>query len=331
MTTSPTIDIAIDNLVQSPFNRKVFNDEYLKGLAADIKVNGILQALTVRQIPHVERIEPSPGYQIIIGEHRWRAAKKAGLTNVPCRVIEATDSEVVLLQLSENKHHNRLNALDEAASYYHLKTLGLDIPTISKRVGMSTAHVYAYLALNSCGDVLRSAVRDGKISGSHAARLQSVDESEHAAYIQRIVRDNMSVRELEVELKRKANAVKGAKQRAKMDKHKPKAKIQQLNDHAEKEIAWRAEVARQILKKISKPSTADIADLATMEIGMVNAKNVKLFKPRNVGQKIALSLFEWDLNGWNKPKSLLALAKRYKVDVKKIQKQIKSKKAKGAK
>ena len=337
--TPETINIPTGNITQSPFNRTVVRDDYLKQLAEDIKVRGILQALTVRKSPSPDGVAAGRVYQLIIGEHRWRAAMLAGLETVPCRVIEAEDKEVVLLQRSENVNRKHFNVLDEAKSLQHLVTMGMTPPEIAKELKKSVANVYATLTLNDCSNALRDAVRDGRLSGSHAVRLQTVDESEHKQWIQRIVENNISVRELEDMLKRIADSAKGKKQREKMKKHAPKAgtKLGQLKEKEKHEQAWRLEVAKQILAKIKTPSGADIADLTKMELSMVSPKTVQQFKPKNVGQKIALALFDSELSGWNAPTALLSLAKRYKVDVKKVKKSmvkksvVKQSKAKGAK
>jgi len=337
--TPETINIPTGNITQSPFNRTVVRDDYLKQLAADIKVRGILQALTVRKSPSPDGVAAGRVYQLIIGEHRWRAAMLAGLETVPCRVIEAEDKEVVLLQRSENVNRKHFNVLDEAKSLQHLVTMGMTPPEIAKELKKSVANVYATLTLNDCSNALRDAVRDGRLSGSHAVRLQTVDESEHKQWIQRIVENNISVRELEDMLKRIADSAKGKKQREQMKKHAPKAgtKLGQLKEKEKHEQAWRLEVAKQILAKIKTPSGADIADLTKMELSMVSPKTVQQFKPKNVGQKIALALFDSELSGWNAPTALLSLAKRYKVDVKKVKKSmvkksvVKQSKAKGAK
>jgi len=337
--TPETINIPTGNITQSPFNRTVVRDDYLKQLAEDIKVRGILQALTVRKSPSPDGVAAGRVYQLIIGEHRWRAAMLAGLETVPCRVIEAEDKEVVLLQRSENVNRKHFNVLDEAKSLQHLVTMGMTPPEIAKELKKSVANVYATLTLNECSNALRDAVRDGRLSGSHAVRLQTVDESEHKQWIQRIVENNISVRELEDMLKRIADSAKGKKQREKMKKHAPKAgtKLGQLKEKEKHEQAWRLEVAKQILAKIKTPSGADIADLTKMELSMVSPKTVQQFKPKNVGQKIALALFDSELSGWNAPTALLSLAKRYKVDVKKVKKSmvkksvVKQSKAKGAK
>jgi len=202
--------------------------------------------------------------------------------------------------------------------------MGMTPPEIAKELKKSVANVYATLTLNECSNALRDAVRDGRLSGSHAVRLQTVDESEHKQWIQRIVDNNISVRELEDMLKRIADSAKGKKQRAKMNRLSRKGvsrtKLGQLKEKEKHEQAWRLEVAKQILAKIKTPSGADIADLTKMELSMVSPKTVQQFKPKNVGQKIALALFDSELSGWNKPTALLSLAKRYKVDVKKVKK-----------
>jgi ParB/RepB/Spo0J family partition protein len=195
MTDLQLLAVPVDELAPSPFNRNVINDDSLKELTASIAANGVLQALTVRPSSRT-----GVKYEIVIGEHRWRAAIKAKLATVPCSLVTATDTEAILMQLEENLKRKDPNALEVGASYLHLSKLGLKPDEIAKKSGKSLAHVYAHLSLNKASEVLRNAVADGSITGSHAGRLVSMPEKEQKDWVERIKRQGMSVHDFEKNL-----------------------------------------------------------------------------------------------------------------------------------
>ena len=145
--------------------RKDFNEESLQELADSIAVHGILQPLLVRPLSN-------GGYQIVAGERRWRAARMAGLTEVPAVVRELSDSEMAEIALVENLQREDLNPLEEAEGYgFLIDTYGLTQEEIAKAVGKSRPAVTNALRLLGLPQEVRAALAEGKISAGHARAL----------------------------------------------------------------------------------------------------------------------------------------------------------------
>ena len=176
--------------------RKQFDPESLADLAVSIREHGIIQPLTVRKLQ-------SGYYQIIAGERRWRAARMAGLSQVPVVVIEADDRKAMELAMIENLQREDLNPMEEAEGYHTLmEQYGLTQEETSQRVGKSRSAVAnALRLLNLCKEV-RALVEEGKLTGGHARALVplTADVQQKAAAI--IVKDDLSVRQTELLVKK---------------------------------------------------------------------------------------------------------------------------------
>ena len=173
--------------------RQDFDEEELASLADSIGTHGIVQPLTVRQLP-------SGYYQIIAGERRWRAARIAGLHEVPAVVIEADDKKTMELALIENLQRQDLNPVEEALGYQTLMAdYGLTQEETAKRVGKSRPTVANALRLLSlCPDVLEM-VRSGQLSAGHArAVLTLKTEKQQKEVAQKIIALGLSVRQAEL-------------------------------------------------------------------------------------------------------------------------------------
>lgn len=173
--------------------RQDFDEEELAALAESIATHGIVQPLTVRQLP-------SGYYQIIAGERRWRAARQAGLHEVPAVVIEADDKKTMELALIENLQRQDLNPVEEAMGYQTLMSdYGLTQEETAKRVGKSRPTVANALRLLSlCPEVLEL-VRNGQLSAGHArAVLTLKTEKQQKDVAQKIVALGLSVRQAEL-------------------------------------------------------------------------------------------------------------------------------------
>ena len=172
--------------------RKEFEPEAMQALADSIAEHGLIQPLTVR--------EAGNGYyQIIAGERRWRAARMAGLEEVPVLVIEADDRKVMELALVENLQREDLNPMEEAQGY---KTLmdeyGLTQNETAQRVGKSRPAVANALRLLSLSDELAELVRDGTLSPGHARALLGLkSEKLRLQAAQRVIALQLSVRQTE--------------------------------------------------------------------------------------------------------------------------------------
>ena len=177
--------------------RKRFDEETLTDLAESIRLHGILQPLTVRRLA-------SGYYQIIAGERRWRAAKQAGLIEVPAIIVEADDRKVMELGLIENLQREDLNPMEEAMGYQALiEEYGLTQEEAARRVGKSRPAVANALRLMALPDAIRALVEEGKLSAGHARALLSVpDSTSQKKLAQKVVAEGLSVRQTEALAKR---------------------------------------------------------------------------------------------------------------------------------
>ena len=177
--------------------RKFFDEDALHDLADSIREHGIIQPLTVRRLA-------SGYYQIIAGERRWRAARLAGLTEVPAVIIEADDKKVMELGLIENLQREDLNPMEEAEGYEVLmRDYGMTQEDVARRMGKSRPAVANALRLLSLPEGVRPLVEDGKLSAGHARAVLSVKGGEKAqtAFADLIVNNGLSVRQAEEKAK----------------------------------------------------------------------------------------------------------------------------------
>ena len=173
--------------------RQDFDEEELQALADSIEEHGIIQPLTVRQLD-------SGYYQIIAGERRWRAARIAGLDEVPVVVMEADDRKAMELALIENLQRQDLNAVEEALGYQSLmEDYGLTQDEAAKRVGKSRPAVANSLRLlGLCPEVLDK-LRKGELTAGHArAILMLKSEKKQQEAAQKIIALGLSVRQAEL-------------------------------------------------------------------------------------------------------------------------------------
>lgn len=173
--------------------RHDFDEEELAALAASIEEHGIIQPLTVRQVP-------SGYYQIIAGERRWRAARIANLSEVPAVIMEADDRKAMELALIENLQRQDLNPVEEAMGYNTLmEDYGLTQEEAAKRVGKSRPAVANALRLLNLPESVLEKLRSGVLSAGHARailQLKSGKKQEEAA--QKIAALGLSVRQAEL-------------------------------------------------------------------------------------------------------------------------------------
>ena len=173
--------------------RQDFDEEELQALADSITEHGIVQPLTVRQLP-------SGYYQIIAGERRWRAARIAGLSEVPVVIIEADDKKAMELALIENLQRQDLNPVEEALGYRSLmEDYGLTQDDTAKRVGKSRPAVANALRLLSlCPEVLEK-LRSGELTAGHARAVLTVKSPKKQQEVaQKIIALGLSVRQTEL-------------------------------------------------------------------------------------------------------------------------------------
>ena len=173
--------------------RTHFDEESLSGLTASIIELGVLQPILVRSVGEGR-------YELIAGERRWRAAKRAGRQTVPV-VVRDADTDAALLEqaLVENLHRADLNAMEEAAAYQQLvEDFGMTQEEVAKRVGKSRTAVTNTLRLFQLPPAIQALVADGQLTAGHArALLGTPDRAFQTGLAQRILRDGLSVRDTE--------------------------------------------------------------------------------------------------------------------------------------
>lgn len=172
--------------------RKNFDDAALAELADSISVHGVLQPLIVRPLR-------DGSYQIVAGERRWRAAKMAGLRELPAIIRELSDQEVSELALIENLQREDLNCVEEALGYQNLmSSYGMTQEQVSKSVGRSRSAIANSLRLLGLEEDILKYLSDGTLSAGHARALLSIKDEEQRKKVADLAADSgMSVRELE--------------------------------------------------------------------------------------------------------------------------------------
>ena len=188
--------------------RKLFDEEELQVLADSISQHGILQPIAVRK-------EENGFYQIVAGERRWRAARLAGLRNVPVVVVQADDRATMELALIENLQRQDLNPMEEAMGYKQLmEEYGLTQADVSQKVSKSRPAVANALRLLTLPSDIARMVADGSLSAGHARAVLVLPEpSMQEAAAKKIVALNLSVRQAETLCKNMAKPRKEAPQK----------------------------------------------------------------------------------------------------------------------
>lgn len=184
--------------------RKQFDPEALADLADSIRRHGIIQPLTVRKLA-------SGYYQIIAGERRWRAARMAGLTQVPAVVIEADDRKAMELAMIENLQREDLNPMEEAEGYKVLMDqYGMTQEEAAQAVGKSRSAVANAVRLLGLSDSVRKLVEEGALSAGHARTLLSLPAKLQDSAAATVVKGDLSVRQTELLCKKLTQEKKAA-------------------------------------------------------------------------------------------------------------------------
>ena len=172
--------------------RQVFDEEALDELVASIQEVGLLQPVVVREVGRGR-------FELVMGERRWRASQRAGLTLIPAIVRATADDDLLRDALMENLHRSQLNPLEEAAAYQQmLDDFGATHEELARRIGRSRPHISNTLRLLNLSSGVQRRVAAGVLSAGHARALLSLDDAEaqdHLAH--RIVAEGLSVRAVE--------------------------------------------------------------------------------------------------------------------------------------
>ena len=199
---SPIQEIAIAKIQVNPLQpRKVFDSTSLQELCNSIKLHGIIQPLTVRQLAPLR-------YQLIAGERRLKAAKMIGLTHIPAYIRTADDQQMLEIALVENIQRENLNPIEIALSYQRLLTeCKIKQETLGARVGKNRVTVNNYLRLLKLPPEIQIALREQKISMGHARALINVEAIDaQLGIFKEIIEGDLSVRSVELLVRNLANS-----------------------------------------------------------------------------------------------------------------------------
>ena len=189
------VDLDLKDIHANPYQpRRTFDQTALKELASSIEKSGVFQPIIVRQ-PDAELNK----YEIIAGERRFRASKLAHQTTIPAIVRDVTEEQMMEIAVLENLQREDLTPLEEAAAYDSLmKKLKLTQAEVSKRLGKSRPYIANYLRLLGLPDGVKQYIQKGQLSMGQARTLLSLkDKTKLAPLAKRVVKDNMTVRQLE--------------------------------------------------------------------------------------------------------------------------------------
>ena len=192
VSTGDQTEISVELIDRNPFQpRQDFDQSAINELVDSIRQHGVLQPLLVRQA--------GDGYQLIAGERRLISAKKAGLTTVPCRLLDLTDQQVSEVALEENLKRQDLNVLEKATAFQdYLKRFGCTIEDLARRLSFERSTVSNMLRLLELPDSVKIDLRSDKIAAGHARAILALKNEELQTDLsKRIQKENLSVRKTE--------------------------------------------------------------------------------------------------------------------------------------
>ena len=239
--------------------RKQFDREALEALADSIAAYGVLQPIIVRENSDVEGT-----YEIIAGERRWRAAKMAGLTEIPAVVFDGDDLKAAQVSLIENIQREDLNPVEEAFGYGALiEKFDLTQDQVAKQVGKSRSAVANMLRLLELPDEVLEMLKNGTLSAGHARALLGLDDKEKIVELaQKCIDRGLTVRDVEAAVKR-ANEVTYEEVEERVH---PQIKVQmkELERRAMSTLGRKVRISRSSKKKIVELTYDDDADLESL-------------------------------------------------------------------
>jgi len=186
-------EIKLTEIEVNPFQpRTDFDQEAFQELADSIKLQGLIQPITVRRLN-------THSYQLISGERRFRAAKLAGLTQIPAYIRTANDQQMLEMALIENIQRENLNAIEVALSFQRMiEECHLKQEELGERVSKNRSTVANFLRLLKLPPVVQASIRDGELSMGHAKALITIDDPTKQIFLhQHIIREGLSVRKAE--------------------------------------------------------------------------------------------------------------------------------------
>ena len=195
--TIQTRELLIDEISPNRFQpRKYFDDDKLEELVTSISENGILQPVVVQK--------SDTGYELVAGERRWRASKKAGLKKIPAMIREVSDTKALELAIIENIHRQDLNPIEEAEAYKRLaEDFSLTQEMIAEKVGKSRAAIANILRLLNLSRNIQENLISGKLSMGHARALLGLENNgQMHVMCQEILKQGLTVRQTESKVNR---------------------------------------------------------------------------------------------------------------------------------
>ena len=242
--------------------RKTFEEKALAELADSIAQHGVLQPLVVRPMTN-------GSYQLVAGERRWRAARMAGLSEVPVIIKELTDEETIEIAMVENLQREDLNPLEEALGYsYMMKELKITQEEAAEKVGKSRPAIANSLRLLKLPEEIQEMVRDNIISAGHARALLGFESTEEMiATANMIKKEDISVRQIEALVKL-----------SKKEPKQPKPEKKKEKFFSEVELALKNNLGRKIkIKPTGKKGAgvleiefSDESDLKSLALNLEN-------------------------------------------------------------
>ena len=206
--TGKTVEIPVSEIRSSRYQPRIhFDEAAMAELTDSIRVNGLIQPITVRQI--------DDHYEIIAGERRWRACKEAGFETVPCYILSPGESQAAEMAMVENIQRENLTAVEEAKGYVQImRQSGLTQEELAKRLGKSQSSIANKIRLLNLPQEVQDAVADRRLSERHARALLALPADKQAAASHYVEDRSLNVRQTEAYVE-KISTAKKAKRRAK--------------------------------------------------------------------------------------------------------------------
>ena len=246
--------------------RKTFEREALESLADSIATYGVLQPIIVRENPAAEGT-----YEIIAGERRWRAAKMAGLSEIPAVIFDGDELRAAQVAMIENIQREDLNPVEEALGYGALiDRFGLTQDQLAKQVGKSRSAITNMLRLLDLPDEGLELLRSGELKEGHARALLGLDEEAHMILLaNRTVASGLSVREVEAAVKRmNALADKVDDEIADPAAVQVRLHMKELEKRAMSALGRKVRISRSTHKKVVELTYDDDSDLEALLLAL---------------------------------------------------------------
>lgn len=201
--TGKPMEVALEHIERNPWQtRSHFDEAALEELAASIKASGVVQPIVVRVLAHSVHSEPGHNatrYQLITGERRWLASKRAGKTTVPAIVRVVNDEQVLEMTIVENLQRADLNPMEQARAFYRMANeFKMTQEQVAVRTGKERATVANFLRLMKLPESVQAKVESGVLSFGHAKALLALEDGDAiAAAAQKVLALSLSVRQTE--------------------------------------------------------------------------------------------------------------------------------------